>query len=141
MPAKDVVSKLFDLWEKGDSSPFFEALAPDVVWIVSGNTPISGTYHGKQVYLEKVYKPLLAVFNGPTKCHVRRILGDGDTVAVEWHGETPTTTGFHYSMNYCWLIRVREDGKAIQEVTGYYDTAMVNALFADATLDSPAGAV
>jgi hypothetical protein len=36
---------------------------------------------------------------------------------------------------------VREDGKAIQEVTGYYDTAMVNALFADATLDSPAGAV
>ena len=31
-------------------------------------------------------------------------------------------------MNYCWLIRVREDGKAIQEVTGYYDTAMVNAL-------------
>jgi ketosteroid isomerase-like protein len=38
MPAKDVVSKLFDLWEKGDSAPFFEALAPDVVWIVTGNT-------------------------------------------------------------------------------------------------------
>jgi uncharacterized protein len=141
MPAKEFVSKLFDLWEKGDSAPFFAALAPDVTWITRGNTPISGTYRGKDAYLEKVYKPLLAVFSGPTNCNVLRIPGDGDTVAVEWHGETPTTTGFHYSMNYCWLIRVREDGEAIQEVTGYYDTAMVIALLAGATPGSHAGKI
>ncbi len=43
--------------------------------------------------------------------------------------------------DYCWLIRVREDGKAIQDVTGYFDTALVNELLAIGTVTSAASAV
>ena len=128
MTAKDFVEPLFRQWEQGDWAPFFDALAPDLIWTARGSTPISGTFHGKQTYLEKVYHPLLSIFAGPTSCRVCRILGDGDTAAVEWHGETPTVSAGLYSQDYCWLIRVREDGKAISEVTGYFDTALVDAL-------------
>ncbi len=134
MSAKDFVSDLFERREEGDSTGFFNALAADVVWTAKGTTPISGTYHGKDDYLQNVYKPLLSIFAGPTVCRVQKILGDGDTVAVEWHGETPTSSGSIYSQDYCRLIRVTEDGRAIREVTGYFDTALVNALLA-----APAG--
>jgi uncharacterized protein len=137
MNAKEFVSRIFRQWEQGDSSPFFNALAPDVIWTAKGSTAISGTYIGKNVYLEKVYKPLLAIFSGPTQCRVKQILADGNTVTVEWHGDTPITSGSTYSQDYCWLIRVREDGKAIQEVTGYFDTALVNDLLSGTAAASP----
>jgi uncharacterized protein len=130
MSAKQFVSGLFELWEQGNAEPFFAALAPDLTWTVSGSTPISGTFHGKSAYLEQVYKPLLSIFTGPTVCRVRRILGDGDSVVVEWHGDTPTRSGRVYSQDYCWLIRVGTDGRTIQEVAGYFDTERVSELFA-----------
>ncbi|MFO1057529.1 MAG: nuclear transport factor 2 family protein [Dongiaceae bacterium] len=136
MAAKAFVARLFDLWEKGDSAPFFAALADDVVWTAMGTTPISGRYEGKQAYLERCYKPLLAIFAGPTRCRVKRILGDGDVVVVEWHGETPTVSGPLYAQDYCWVLKVAAQGETIVEVTGYYDTARVGALFAPST---PAG--
>jgi uncharacterized protein len=129
MNAKDFVSMLFDHWEKGDAAPFFDALASDVIWTAKGTTPISGRYEGKEAYLNRCYKPLQAIFNGPTRCHVNRILSDGETVVVEWHGETPTVSGVLYTQDYCWIIGVGPDNRDIREVTGYYDTARVNALF------------
>jgi ketosteroid isomerase-like protein len=133
MTAKDFVSQIFERWEKGDSGPFFDALAADVVWTAAGTTPISGTYRGKADYLDKVYKPLLSVFSGPTSCRVKRILADGDMVAVEWHGETPTVSGVPYAQDYCWVIRVSEEGSAIREVAGYFDTALVQKLLSATT--------
>ena len=129
MSARDFVTQLFECWEKGDSAPFFDALAADVVWTAKGTTPISGRYEGKDVYLDKCYKPLLKIFSGPTRCQVKRILGDGDTVVVEWHGETPTVSGARYAQDYCWIIRAGPETRDIREVTGYYDTARVNDLF------------
>jgi uncharacterized protein len=98
MGAKELVSSLFQRWEEeGDPSAFMSALAPDVVWTAKGSTPISGTYHSKDEYMEKCYKPLLGIFRGATKCRVRQILSDGNTVVVEWHGETPLPSGRLYS--------------------------------------------
>jgi ketosteroid isomerase-like protein len=128
MTPKDFVANLFRLWERGDSAPFMSALAPDLTWTARGTTPISGTVHGKDTYFDKIYKPLLAVFTGPTRCRVRQIVAEGDNVVVEWHGDTPTASGTSYSQDYCWIIRVTIDGHFIQEVTGYFDTALVTAL-------------
>lgn len=128
MSAKTFVANLFQRWEQGDSAPFFAALAEEVTWTAAGTTPISGIYHGKAAYLEKVYQPLLGIFTGPTACRVKRIFSDGQMVIVEWHGETPTGRSV-YSQEYCWLIQVNEEGSAITEVTGYFDTALVNDLF------------
>jgi ketosteroid isomerase-like protein len=132
MNAKQIVTQLFAQWEQGDSAPFFAALAADLVWTAKGTTPISGTYRGKQAYLDQCYKPLLAVFAGPTGCKVHRIIGDGELVVVEWHGETPTVAGPLYAQDYCWVLRVAPGTGEITEVTGYYDTARVEALLAPA---------
>jgi len=127
MPAKEIVVNLFQKWEAGDSSAFFNALAGDVQWTAIGTTPISGVLHSKKEYLAHTYQPLQKVFGGATSCKVKRVIADGDLVAVEWQGETPLLKGGSYVNDYCWIIRV-ENGK-LTEVTGYFDTAAVDRLF------------
>jgi len=127
MTAKDLVADLFAKWEAGDSSAFFAAVAEDVTWTAIGATPISGVSHSKTEYMNKTYQPLQHVFSGPTSCKVKRILAEEDLVAVEWHGETPLANGGVYANEYCWIVRV--EGDKLAEVTGYFDTAAVNALF------------
>jgi uncharacterized protein len=127
MSPKDIVSALFQKWESGDSSEFFTAVADDVVWTAIGHTPISGVSHTKAEYMKKTYLPLQSVFAGGTSCKVKRIIAEDEIVVVEWHGETPLAKGGVYANDYCWVVRVKE-GK-LGEVTGYFDTAAVNALF------------
>ncbi|MEI9978494.1 MAG: nuclear transport factor 2 family protein [Edaphobacter sp.] len=128
MQAKEIVLDLFRKWETGDSSAFFNALADDMQWTAIGTTPISGVLHSKAEYLAHTYQPLQKVFGGPTSCKVKRVIADGDIVVVEWQGETPLLKGGSYVNDYCWIVRV-EEGK-LAEVTGYFDTAAVDKLFA-----------
>jgi ketosteroid isomerase-like protein len=125
--AKEVVTSLFAKWEAGDSSGFCASLADEVGWTAVGSTRISGVSHTKKEYLEKTYLPLQAIFAGPTSCKVKRVVAEGDTVVVEWHGETPLARGGVYANDYCWVIRVT--GDKLSAVTGYFDTAAVNSLF------------
>jgi len=127
MSAKEIVSALFGKWEAGDSSGFFDAVADDVVWTAIGSTRISGVSRGKNEYMKKTYLPLQSVFKGATSCKVKRIVAEGDIVVAEWHGETPLANGGVYPNDYCWVVRVK--GDKLAEVTGYFDTAAVNALF------------
>ena len=129
MVAKELVRELFKKWEGGDSAGFFAAVADEVVWTAIGHTPISGVSRSKAEYMKRTYLPLQGVFAGATSCKVRRLVGEGDVVVVEWHGETPLAKGGGYSNDYCWVVRVQ--GEKIAEVTGYFDTAAVNALFGE----------
>jgi uncharacterized protein len=125
--AKELVSELFRQWEAGDSSKFFATLADDVVWTAIGHTPISGVSHGKAEYISKIYSRLQGLFAGATSCRVKRVLAENDVVVVEWHGDTPLKSGGVYANDYCWVIRVA--GEKLVEVTGYFDTALVNKIF------------
>ena len=127
MNAKELVSELFQEWQKGDSSGFFAAVADDVIWTAIGHTPISGVSHSKAEYMKKTYLPLQGLFAAGTSCKVKRIVSEGDVVVVEWYGETPLAKGGVYTNDYCWVVRVK--GEKVAEVTGYFDTAAVNALF------------
>ena len=129
MVAKELVRELFKKWEGGDSAGFFAAVADEVVWTAIGHTPISGVSRSKAEYMKRTYLPLQGVFAGATSCKVRRLVGEGDVVVVEWHGETLLAKGGGYSNDYCWVVRVQ--GEKIAEVTGYFDTAAVNALFGE----------
>ena len=130
MTPKDFVTRLFERWEHGDMKNFFDAVSDDVRWTVSGHTPLSGVYTSKAEYFEKCYRPLMSRLNGTTRCQVRRIMAEGDTVVVQWRGETPTHSGQPYAQEYCWVIRV--DGEMITEVHGYFDTAAVLELLRSA---------
>jgi uncharacterized protein len=128
--AKTFLEGCFDRLEKTgwDGSIFLEALADDLRWIATGSSPVSGTYHGKQEYVDKVYKPLderLATWPKPV---VERIIGEEEWAAVQFHSEGGKgKNSVDYNMQYCWLMRVSE-GK-VREVVGFYDQLKVAELF------------
>lgn len=107
---------------------FLDALSDDVTWTATGTSAVSGTYRGKQAYIDGVYRPLddhLASWPKPT---VERIVAEGEWGTVQFTSRDGLgKNGIEYNMRYCWAIRVIDNH--VDEVIGYYDTTKVNALF------------
>ncbi len=107
---------------------FLAALSDDVVWTATGTSAVSGTYRGKQAYIDGVYRRLDDRLASWPKPSVERIVADGDWGTVLFTSrEGLGKNGIDYNMRYCWVIHVVDD--RVHEVIGYYDTAKVNALF------------
>jgi ketosteroid isomerase-like protein len=43
------------------SEDFLGALADDLVWTATGTSPISGTYHGRDAYIDGIYSQVCEV--------------------------------------------------------------------------------
>ena len=128
--AKTFLKGWFDRLEKTgwDGPTFLEALADDLSWTATGSSPVSGTYHGKQEYVDEVYEPLDERLASWPKPVVKRIIGEGEWAAVQFDSEGGKgKNGVDYNMQYCWLVRVSE-GK-VREVVGFYDQSKVAELF------------
>jgi ketosteroid isomerase-like protein len=108
---------------------FLAALAEDLIWTATGTSPISGTYCGRDAYVEGIYRRLderLATWPRP---QVERIVADGEWGMVEFSSSGGLgKNGTDYNMRYCWIIHVVDD--RVTEVVGYFDTQKVTALFA-----------
>jgi len=108
---------------------FANALSDDLVWTVTGSSPISGRYEGKQVYVDKVLTPLRKVLVALPVPIVEHIFADVDWAVVNWRSQGARgKNGANYDMQYCWLMRV--EGDKIVEVVGFYDGQKVAAVFA-----------
>ena len=118
-----LVADAFAAWEHGDFKPFFEIVADDVTWTVIGSTTISGTYHGKQAFLDGAVGPIHDALGGPIQATVLNIFEDGDHVILQWKGESMTRSGRPYHQVYCWVMRLA-DGMIVQS-TAYLDTDLV----------------
>jgi uncharacterized protein len=111
-----------------DASVFLDALADDLVWTATGESPVSGTFHGKQAYADGIWRRLDERLARWPRAQVLRILADGEWATVEFDGvDGLGHNGTDYSMRYCWLLRVQDD--RIHEVIGYYDQTKVTELF------------
>jgi uncharacterized protein len=106
----------------GDGKPFLDSLADDFCWTVTGTTPWSKTYRGKQAVRSELLRPLFAQFADQYTNTMQRIIAEGDFVVVECRGRVTTKSGKPYNNAYCWVCRV-SDGK-LQELTEYMDTAL-----------------
>jgi ketosteroid isomerase-like protein len=126
---KQLVADAFAAWEHGDFRPFFKVVADDVRWTVIGSTPISGTFEGKQAFLDGAVIPLHDRLAGPIQATVLDVFGDGDHVILRWQGEATSKTGRPYHQTYCWVMRLA--GGLIVDVTAYLDTGLVSAMFAE----------
>jgi hypothetical protein len=124
-----LIAEAFAAWEHGDYQPFFKVVADDVRWTVIGSTPISGTFEGKQAFLDGAVVPLHDRLAGPIKATVLNLFGDGDHVILQWKGESTGKSGRPYHQTYCWVMRL--SGGLIVEVTAYLDTGLVAAMFDD----------
>jgi len=98
-------------------------MADDFSWTVTGTTPWSRTYKGKQTVLGELFGPLAERVVTPMMTIPRRVIADGEFVVVEAEGQNTTRDGRPYNNRYCFVFRVRE-GK-LREVTEYFDTELV----------------
>ncbi|EHY58524.1 hypothetical protein HRR83_007102 [Exophiala dermatitidis] len=119
---------------------FAAALSDNLVWTVTGSSPIAGRYEGKQVYMDRVLTPLRDVLETLPVPIVEHLVVDGDWAVVHWRSEgVRGKNGADYDMQYAWLMRVAREqadtGGAgggdlkIVQVIGFYDGQKVAAVF------------
>ncbi len=125
------------LERSGFAAPvFLAALADDVVWTATGHSPVSGTFRGKQAYIDGVYRVLDDRLQRWPQAQVTRILVDGEWASVEFVGVGGVgRNGTDYTLQYSWILHVVDHH--IREVVGYYDQSKVLELFAEAGRMAP----
>lgn len=114
-----LIQKAFDDWRAGQGG-IFQLLADDAVWVVAGNSPVSGTYRTREAFMEDAVKPItdkLATSIVPT---VRQIVAQGPHVVAFWDGQATAKDGSRYENSYSWHMQL-ENGR-ITQVTAFLDT-------------------
>ncbi len=117
---RTLLEQAFAALEKGDGKPFFDLLADDVRWTISGTIAWSGTYRGKAAVQSQLLKPLFSQFAEKYKAKAARFVTEGDVVVVEFQGGAKTKTGRLHENRYCWICKFERD--RIAELTEYTDT-------------------
>jgi ketosteroid isomerase-like protein len=120
--AKDVVRHYLDVLLAGDVEAIRECFAEDAVWTIAGDLPIAGPWESRDRIVDDF---LVAVGGrlfeaGSQRFEFPTLIGDGDTVALEWRVQARTAAGEDYDNSYCGIFVVR-DGR-IAEVREYLDS-------------------
>jgi|SRR5690554_2166155 len=115
----EIVSVQFDKWKKGEAS-FFEILAADVVWTVSGKSPVSGIYQGKTHFMERAVNPIIGKLKTPLKPEFISLTADSSFVWLHFKASAITQSDEIYENNYVWKMQLK-DGK-ITNCTAFLDT-------------------
>ncbi|MBN8565069.1 MAG: nuclear transport factor 2 family protein [Leptolyngbya sp. UWPOB_LEPTO1] len=110
---KEIVRQYFDSW-RNRTGNFFDLLAPDATWTITGTGATAGTYR-KQALLDQVIHPTSARLSTPIVPTVRGIWADGDMVIALWEGEAIAGDGKPYRNTYTWYFRM-QDGKAVEAI-------------------------
>jgi len=121
-----LVTAVMDALALGDSQPFYEAFADDVVWRPMTDGVWSRVHHGKKAARDELFRPLRAQYATPYTNTASRILADGDVVVVEARGAVTLKSGKAYNNQYCFVITLK-DGK-MAEVREYLDSALSEAV-------------
>ncbi|KAM3102822.1 nuclear transport factor 2 family protein [Phormidesmis sp. 146-20] len=110
---KEIVQQYFDDWRNGTGS-FFDLLAPEATWTITGTGATVGTYR-KKALLDQVINPTSARLSTPIVPTVRGIWADGDMVIALWDGAATAGDSRPYRNTYTWYFRM-QDGKAIEAI-------------------------
>jgi ketosteroid isomerase-like protein len=125
---REFLTDLFEQMESGDYMPLLGALSENLTWTVTGSSPISRVYQGKDDYVRNCYGALNQRLTTWPSARVKQLIVDDDRAVVFFQGVGGLgRNGIDYSMEYCWAIHVAED--KIDEVIGFYDGNRVSALF------------
>jgi len=117
---KDLVTRTWSAFGKGDIKGAFANMDDNVSWLVPGNAPgVSGLKKGKDEIL-KFMSGVGAVFPEGLKSEFRRIYCDGDTVIVELTNRGKVSNGKQYENEYCFVFEL-ENGK-VRRIREYVDT-------------------
>jgi uncharacterized protein len=137
--SRAVVLDYVNALDHGDAGELRAMFTPDATWWLSGDLPVSGTWSGPAGIIDDFLAAMMGRLDTsrPVTREVKRVLADGDAVAVEWTTRATTRDGAAYENDYAFVFEVR-DGR-IGAVREYFDTARAHRrLFA--TPDSGAAA-
>ncbi len=118
--AKEFVAAI----NRGDIEAVVNTYAEDGVCWTPGSMLISGTYNREQI--RKFSKQILDAFPGGLNMTVKRMIAEGDCVAIEAESNARHVSGKAYKNQYHILMRLRDD--KIVEWREYMDTMQANAV-------------
>lgn len=116
---KQLIQKGFDQWADGSAS-FFDLLAEDVSWTITGNSPISKTYTSRKQFLDEAIAPINERLSQKIVPTLRELYADGDMVIALWDGKAVAKDGISYNNTYSWYMKVK--GAKIVEVIAFFDS-------------------
>jgi ketosteroid isomerase-like protein len=124
MVTKEYVKSIFTALANGDAPTFFNNVADNVSWTVTGtDNPLSGHYTSKSEFVPKTFQRLGKLMANGMKLEVVQVMTDGDWAAVELKANATAKNGIDFANEYCWVCRF--EGDKIVQVRAYLDSALV----------------
>lgn len=103
---KKLIQQAFEQWASGNGN-FFDLLTDDVQWTITGSSPFSKTYTGKQQFINETVTPLTSRLAKPIVPKIRGVYADGDVVIALWDGTATAKDGKPYRNTYCWTMTLK----------------------------------
>jgi len=104
----EVVSVQFEKWTNNEAN-FFDILADEVIWTVSGNSPVSGIYTSKKVFLEQAVEPILEKLKTPLKPKLTSLTTDDNFVWLHFTATAESINNRIYENDYIWKMQLKND--------------------------------
>ena len=126
---KEVVKAFFAAFNRGDVDAALDLLANDMTWTLTGTTPLSGTYRGKDSVHDDFFGKVMQQVDhdAPLEINVIELIAEGDKVVARTEGRVTGKYG-PYNNTYCHVFTVT-DG-LIRANMEFLDTVLVEqALF------------
>lgn len=123
---KQLVETAWRAYVAGDPAEAFACMAPDVRWIFRGEFPGMSSVVIGHAPLKSMKDAAVGLFPEGLKQEIRSVIGDGDTVVLEYRAYGRTANGRYYDNEYCAIFTVK-DGK-IQEVREFTDTQRITKI-------------
>lgn len=134
---KDFISKVFRQVEaSADWTALFDALAEDIVWTVTGTSPVTGVFRSKQECVEKLILPVQQSMAEPFRCKIKQIIVEENFAVVLWQGTSMTKSGIPYHQEYCWILELKD--KKIISVRAFFDTLLASLALLSCKENHPA---
>lgn len=120
---KKLVQRIYDEAANRNGTTFYDNLAEDGCWTVTGEYSWSRQFKGRDAIMNGLMGHFRSLFHDRPRTVAFNFIADGDFVAVEARGDNVTKSGQRYDNHYCMVFRI--EGGKIKEVKEYSDSAMI----------------
>ena len=120
---------VLDGFNRNDIEAAARGLAADVVYIIRGRSPVSGTYRGRQEFAD-VLRRIKHMTGGTMAWKPEVVLADGDDIMMFMHVTGARPDGRRYDNDQAYLYRFRE-GKLAEGQTIPVDQHAFEEFLAD----------
>ena len=125
---KQVVRNFWSAFNRGEVEEAMTLTSEDVVFTMTGTTPVSDSYRGKDA-VRGHFSRFSGLVEAGAEMIVEELIAEGDVVVCLSRGTMwGANTGARYDNSYVFVFRIKED--RIAQITEYLDTVLVEtALF------------